>query len=78
MSHATDGELHAFLDGALAGYDQPAAERLASHLEGCPDCRARLEREQTFRERAGEVLTQLVPVVQVPPFETITLQRKCF
>lgn len=71
MSHATEGDLHAYLDGALAAYDPEAAERLVSHLGRCADCRARLDAERTVRERAGELLGAALPAVEVPAFESV-------
>ena len=76
MSHATDGELHAYLDGALASIDPVRADRLKTHLEGCSDCTARLEDTRTLRARAGEILADAEPeLVQMPPFEAI-LERQ--
>lgn len=71
MSHATEGELHAYLDGALSATDPGAAERLVAHLVGCVDCRARLEEERAIRERAGELLGVALPTIEAPPFETL-------
>lgn len=71
MSHATEGDFHAYLDGALAAYDPEAAERLVSHLGRCADCRARLEAERTVRDRAGELLGVALPAVEVPAFESV-------
>ena len=74
MSHATDGELHAYLDGGLASIDPARADRLKTHLEGCSDCTARLEDTRALRARAGEILADAEPV-EVPPFEAI-LERQ--
>jgi hypothetical protein len=72
MSHATDGELHAYLDGGLTSIDPTRADRLRIHLEGCSDCTARLENARTLRSRAGEILAAAAPdIVEVPPFEAI-------
>jgi hypothetical protein len=76
MSHATDGELHAYLDGALTSIDPTRADRLRIHLEGCSDCTARLEDARTLRSRAGEILADAAPdVVEAPPFEAILRRR---
>jgi len=71
MSHATEGELHAYLDGALPAIDPAAAGRLAAHLDRCIDCQARLEEERSLRARAGELLGIALPAVDAPPFETL-------
>ncbi len=72
MSHVTDGQLEAHLDGALASFDPVGSERLIAHLGACPDCRRRLEEARATRERAGEILAGvLVSPVEVPPFEEI-------
>ncbi|MDH3733641.1 MAG: zf-HC2 domain-containing protein [Gemmatimonadota bacterium] len=71
MRHATEGELHAYLDGALAAIDGRAAEELTAHLSRCADCRALLEEERAIRDRAGELLGAALPGVEAPPFETI-------
>ena len=71
MPHATEGDLHAHLDGALAVIDESAAERLTAHLARCADCRARLEQERVLRDRAGDLLGVALPVVDAPPFETV-------
>lgn len=72
MSHVTDGELHAYLDGALTSIDPTRADRLRIHLEGCSDCTARLEDARMLRSRTGEILADAAPdLVEVPPFEAV-------
>ena len=72
MSHANDGDLHAYLDGALASSDPERSERLAAHLEECSDCRVRLEEARALRSRAGEILASAdIGSVLPPPFEEI-------
>jgi hypothetical protein len=72
MSHANDGDLHAYLDGALASSDPERSERLAAHLEGCPDCRVRLEDARALRSQAAEILESAeIGSVRPPPFEEI-------
>lgn len=72
MSHVADGELHAWLDGAL-GHEVPGeARRVAAHLRSCGDCRARLEEVRALRERANELLgSAAAEVGEMPPFEEI-------
>ena len=72
MSHAADGDLHAYLDGALRAIDAAKAEGLAAHLEVCSDCRARLEAARALRERATDILALAGPeTVPVPPFTEV-------
>lgn len=72
MPHATEGELHAWLDGALSAIDPEAPERLSAHLERCPDCRARLERERSIRDRSAELMGAAWPdSAAPPPFEAV-------
>lgn len=71
MPHATEGDLHAYLDGALSAIEDGAGERLAAHLTRCADCRARLDEERAIRDRAGELLGVALPAVEPPPFETV-------
>jgi hypothetical protein len=76
MSHGTDGELHAYLDGALGSIDPVRADRLKIHLEGCSDCTTRLEDARVLRARAGEILADAQPeFVEIPPFEAILERR---
>lgn len=72
MPHATEGELHAWVDGALASVDPERAMALASHLQSCEDCQARLESARAGRDRSAELLSAaLGPAAEPPPFETI-------
>lgn len=72
MSHVADGELHAWLDGALGHESPEEAGRVAAHLKGCGDCRARLEEARELRERAGEILGGAAPAPGgLPPFEEL-------
>ena len=40
MSHLTDGQLHAVLDGSAEDPADAGLSGVRSHLEGCADCRA--------------------------------------
>lgn len=72
MSHVADGELHAWLDGALAHHAPERASRVAAHLEACGDCRARLEEAREVRDRADEILAAAAPpAAGMPPFEEL-------
>lgn len=72
MPHVAEGELHAWLDGAL---EETAPERVADvvgHLRVCGDCRARLEQARELRERAAELLEATAPEPgSLPPVETL-------
>lgn len=72
MRHVTEGDLHAWLDGALAGIDPEAARRLEEHLGRCADCRALLEREREVRDHSQALLDEALPApARIPPFESI-------
>jgi hypothetical protein len=76
MSHVDEGNLHAYLDGALAA-DDPQRVYLESHFADCAECRTRLEQERTLRERASQVLRQMAPdAVRVEPFESMLAARR--
>lgn len=77
MSHVADGELHAWLDGALEHEAPEEAARVATHLEACSDCRARLERARALRERADELLGAAAPLeAGLPPFEEVAARAR--
>jgi hypothetical protein len=78
MPHATDGVLHAYLDGALAALeragelpDGASAADVVAHLDVCADCRARLDQERALRTAAGLVLADAASTFEVPPFEEV-------
>lgn len=72
MPHIRDGELHAWLDGALDRLGADAAERVRDHLSRCADCRARLEEEGALRAEASELLDgALMSGASRPPFEEL-------
>ncbi len=71
MSHVTDGDLHAWLDGALDELGDAEAERVRSHLDGCEVCRRRLEEERHIREAAGRILSAAAPDVRLPTLEEL-------
>jgi len=72
MSHVTEGELHAYIDGALRSFDSSAAERVTGHLETCGDCQVRAEAARALRDRASVLLdAALGDVAEVPPFEDL-------
>ncbi len=67
MSHLTDGQLHAFLDGSVEDLADAEPSDVRSHLEGCADCRARLEAARLVRDRAHSLLRVAAPPSLAPP-----------
>ena len=72
MRHVDEGEIHAYLDGALdlvAGEDATA---IREHLSTCEDCARRLEQERGIRVAAGEILHDSDPIeIPLPPLEEL-------
>lgn len=72
MRHVNEGEIHAYLDGALdlvAGEDATA---IREHLSTCEDCARRLEQERGIRAAAGEILQHSDPIeIPLPPLEEL-------
>ncbi|MFH1763979.1 MAG: hypothetical protein ABIF09_07300 [Gemmatimonadota bacterium] len=56
MRHVTDGELHAFLDGALDLLPENRGEEVRDHLSVCPVCSERLQDEEALRTQAENIL----------------------
>jgi anti-sigma factor RsiW len=72
MRHVTDGELHAYLDGALDALPTERAEEIRSHLGTCPVCQERLQDGQEIRATARDLLSSTAPPeVAPPPFEEL-------
>ena len=72
MRHVDEGELHAWLDGALDQLGDDRASRVREHLRVCASCRETLVAEETLRARADEVLGLAAPrSIDAPPFETL-------
>ncbi|MGB5302790.1 MAG: zf-HC2 domain-containing protein [Gemmatimonadota bacterium] len=70
MPHIPEGQLHAWIDGAIPeGSEEGRTVRL--HLEACSDCAARLEDARALRDAAGEILESVIPLGSAPPFEQI-------
>lgn len=77
MPHVDEGELHAYLDGALGLDDPEEAERVVGHLRACPDCRARLAEAHGLRERAKEIMAEAAPApTDLPPFEELVRRAR--
>jgi hypothetical protein len=72
MSHVADGDLHAYLDGALEFYAPRQAKRIREHLERCTVCRHRLDEEAQLAGTARSVLADASPeTLPVPPLEEL-------
>ncbi len=72
MSHLTDGELHAYLDGGLGAFEDSGAEQVRSHLGSCSDCQTRLVEARRVRDEASGILSLAGPQSVVsPPFAEI-------
>jgi len=77
MSHVAEGDLHAYLDGALSLYPEGEADRIREHLDQCAECARRLRDAEDLREKATTVLARTDPsAVDVPPFEEVRRMAK--
>ncbi len=77
MRHVTDGELHAYLDGALDALAEGRGEEVRNHLDSCSACRERLDDERGIREGAQRLLDASAPVEEnIPPFEELRLRAR--
>jgi hypothetical protein len=75
MPHVDEGQLHAYLDGALAPSDAEYAE-IHAHLASCAECRGRLAKERAIRDDASAVLARAVPrATAMPSFETLVARN---
>jgi len=72
MRHVTDGDLHAYLDGALDLLGKGRGDEVRQHLEVCPTCRERLQDEEGIRDQARELLGLTAPEEgSLPSFEEL-------
>ncbi len=72
MSHVDEGQLHAYLDGALDALPAVEAAEVRVHLEVCHDCGERLDQARLMRDRAAEILGATAPVASaMPPWEEL-------
>lgn len=72
MRHVTDGELHAYLDGALDLLPQGRGGEVRDHLASCPVCAERLQDERAIRKEAQALLEVAAPPeLELPPFEAL-------
>ena len=72
MRHVTDGELHAFLDGALDLLPEDRGEEVREHISTCSACRERLQDEEFLRSQVGSILGNPdLGAVGFPTFEEL-------
>jgi hypothetical protein len=72
MWHVADGDLHAYLDGALEFYPPRQAKRIREHMERCTECRRRLEEDARLAGSARALLAEASPAhVVAPPLEEL-------
>jgi hypothetical protein len=77
MRHATDGELHAYLDGALDILPEGRGDEIRDHLAACSACAERLQEEERVREAARGLLARAAPpAVEIPSFESLRAQAE--
>jgi hypothetical protein len=77
MRHVSDGELHAYLDGALDALPEDRARSIREHVRTCPECRIRLDEEAAIRSRAQELLgLTAAPNVEFPTLEELKEQAQ--
>jgi hypothetical protein len=72
MRHVTDGELHAFLDGAMDILPGERGKEVRDHLSSCPVCRERLQDEELVRSQAKGILGDpALGKLALPTFEEL-------
>ena len=72
MSHLTDGQLHAYLDGSVEALGGATLVEARSHIAACDDCSARLEAARLVRDEAVSLLGTAAPSsFSPPPFEEL-------
>lgn len=72
MSHLTDGQIHAYLDGSVEALDGATLVEARSHIADCDDCSARLEAARLVRDEAVSLLGTAAPSsFSPPPFEEL-------
>src|SRR5688572_18675395 len=77
MSHVAEGELHAWLDGAVDQLGEKRAAQVREHLRHCIACQQSLAVEEALRARASEVLSLAVPrMSEMPPLESLMERAK--
>ena len=70
MPHIAEGDLHAWLDGALSESSEEW-QSIRHHIDSCPDCAVRLQVARDLRDDARDVLSSALPEGSAPSFEDI-------
>lgn len=71
MPHISDGDLHAWNDGAFPK-DSQEGQSIRQHLGTCPDCRSRLEEARQVTAETVEILAGAAPdPARMPAFEEL-------
>ena len=70
MPHIAEGDLHAWLDGALSE-GSLEWQSIQHHIESCPDCSVRLQEARDLRDATGDILASALPEGSAPSFEDI-------
>ena len=70
MPHIAEGDLHAWLDGALSEGSEEW-QSIRHHIDSCPDCAVRLQAARDLRDDARDVLSSALPEGSAPSFEDI-------
>jgi hypothetical protein len=72
VRHITDGELHAWLDGALDLLPEGRGDEIREHLSQCPACRERMQDEEEIRDRSSGIMAGLqLRDLELPTFEEL-------
>lgn len=72
MSHLTEGQLHAYLDGSVEALGGATLFEARSHLTACDDCGARLDAARRVRDEAATLLDAAAPSSFArPPFQEL-------
>jgi hypothetical protein len=70
MQHLDDALIAEWVDGEVPA-DSPRHAAIASHVEQCDECRARVEEERALAGHVRQLLGVAAPPERVPPFEEV-------
>jgi len=74
MPHINDGQIHAWLDGALEAHERA---RIEEHIAGCAECRSRVDEEREIIAAASRILAVAAPpALDAPPFPNLRAPRR--
>ena len=77
MPHVDEGQIHAYLDKAMAYTNESARTTFEQHMKTCAECTALLKEETTIRQGSDSLLSLAGNVdVVAPPFNTIRPPEK--